>query len=205
MSNISDEGYIKFSCDWQLSEPFSSIAIEPLNQWRQYLYDAHLVGAYSDGIGFGNVSQRIDQTQFFISGSKTGNFQKLNHQHYAKVNRYEIEQNQVWCTGPIIASSESMSHATIYQEVAEVQAVFHVHHLELWERVLYKIPTTNQSAAYGTPEMAAEIARLIRESNVLETKVFAMGGHKEGLISFGQTLEEAGKVILNLLKQEGLS
>lgn len=202
MSNIADEGYIKFHCHWQKCAPFASATIEALNHWRQKLYATNLVGAYPDGIGFGNVSQRFQAAQFIISGSKTGNFEQLDHQHYSKVVRYEIEQNEVWCEGPIIASSESMSHATIYQELPEVQAVFHVHHLELWKQVLNKIPTTNESASYGTPEMATEIARLIRESNVLETRVFAMGGHREGLISFGRSLEEAGAVILGLLDTE---
>ena len=103
------------------------------------------------------------------------------------------------CQGPVIASSESMSHAVLYQQVPEINAVFHVHHLELWKKVLHHIPTTDESAPYGSPEMAKEIIRLIKESDVLNQKVFAMAGHREGLFSFGKTLEEAGNIILKLL------
>lgn len=198
MPNEFDEGYIKFHCHWQKTTPFADAEIAPLNHWRQKLYAAKLVGAYPDGIGFGNVSCRVGGNQFYISGSKTGNFTYLDASHYAKVIAYNIAQNEVHCEGPIIASSESMSHAVIYEEVPQVQAVFHVHDLALWQKVLYQIPTTAPSAPYGSPEMAEEIIRLIRETDVLEQKVFAMAGHREGLFAFGESLEEAGTAILNL-------
>jgi class II aldolase/adducin N-terminal domain-containing protein len=199
MQKIPDEGYIKFQCDWHQSLPFNTLEIAALNSWRQKLYTANLVGAYPDGIGFGNVSQRIEGNQFYISGSKTGNFKILDHTHYSKVIDFDITKNWVACEGPAIASSESMSHAVIYEQVPEVNAVFHIHHLGLWQKVLYKIPTTEATAEYGSPEMANEIVRLLTETDVLNQKVFAMAGHREGLFSFGKTLEEAGTTILDLL------
>ena len=195
---LNDEGYIKFQSSWQKTKPFLPEEISELNRWRQKLYEVHLIGAYPDGIGFGNVSQRANDREFYISGSKTGNFKILDPSHYAKVIDFDITKNWVNCQGPVIASSESMSHAVIYQKVPEINAVFHVHHLELWEKVLYNIPTTDESAPYGSPEMANEIIRLVENSDVLNQKVFAMAGHREGLFSFGKTLEEAGNTILKL-------
>lgn len=200
MQNISEEGYIKFQCHWKESAPYSMTYLATLNEWRQKLYDANLVGAYPNGVGFGNVSRRINERQFYISGSKTGNFSQLDQQHYAKVVDYNFETNEVWCEGPVIASSESMSHAAVYQQLPQVNAVFHVHHLVLWKKVLDKIPCTDKSVTYGTPEMAAEIIRLIEEKEVLKNRVFVMGGHLEGLIAFGGTLDEAGAAILQTLK-----
>lgn len=199
MEHLSDEGYIKFHCDWQKTKAFPTEDIAALNYWRQKLYEAHLVGAYPDGVGFGNVSRRAEADLFYISGSKTGNFKSLDASHYSKVTDFDIAKNRVACQGPSIASSESMSHAVIYQQVPKVNAVFHVHHLALWEKVLYKIPTTSEQAPYGSPEMANEIIRLIEETDVLRQKVFAMAGHREGLFAFGETLEEAGTVMLVLL------
>ncbi|MFK7806637.1 MAG: class II aldolase/adducin family protein [Saprospiraceae bacterium] len=196
-----DEGYIKFIANWEPSVAFRNNTITNLNQWRQKLFDVHLIGAYPDGVGFGNVSHRAKGNHFFISGSKTGNLETLSNEHYSKVIDFDISRNMVNCIGPVIASSESMSHAMIYQELDWVQAVFHVHSLELWTSVLHNIPTTPASAAYGTPEMATEITRLIKETSVCETKVFAMAGHKEGLFSFGRNLEEAGAAILSLENQ----
>lgn len=194
---MHDEGYIKFQAKWTPTPAFPESDIRALNQWRDQMYQHHLIGAYPDGIGFGNISQRYRQNQFLISGSATGNFAQLGPEHFALVSHFDIERNEVTCRGPIIASSESMSHATVYQECPEVQAVIHVHHLGLWEQWKNRLPTTRASATYGSPEMAKEIRRLLRESTVRrQEKIFVMAGHIEGLIAFGESLEAAGKVIL---------
>jgi len=195
-----DEGYIKFQCEWEETDPLPEVWITDLNAWRQRMYVANLVGAYPDGIGFGNVSQRLQGDRFVISGSKTGNYPELGPEHYALVETVDILQNRVSCKGATIASSESMSHAVIYQLRPEVQAVFHVHHLELWEKVLYKIPTTDPAAPYGSPEMAFEIQKLFKTTDVDEQCVFAMAGHREGLFGFGKNLDEAGNILLKLLR-----
>lgn len=53
-----DEGYIKYQPHWTRSQAFEVPAVAQLNDYRQKLYDAGLIGAYPDGIGFGNISQR---------------------------------------------------------------------------------------------------------------------------------------------------
>ena len=196
-----DEGYIKFNSEWKRKEPLPYSTIQALNEWRQRLYQVSLVGAYPDGIGFGNVSRRLSQNKFIISGSKTGIYQTLDASHFSTVINFDIKKNWVECEGPIIASSESMSHAVIYQERPEVNAVFHVHDLALWKKWLYKIPTTAETATYGTPEMADEIIQLFKTTTVIKQKLFAMAGHEEGLFSFGKTLEEAGNVLLEFLEK----
>jgi len=194
-----DEGYIKFNFDWEKTKPLHFSKIEKLNTWRQKLYEVNYLGVYSDGIGFGNVSQRSENGKFIISGSKTGRFKTLNESHYSEVIDFDIQKNWVKCKGASIASSESMSHAVIYQQYPHVNAIFHVHHLALWEKLLWNIPTTPESAPYGSPEMANEIIQLFQKTNVLKKKLFAMAGHQEGLFAFGETLEEAGNVLLDLI------
>ncbi len=196
-----DEGYIKFSAHWQETPPLDAAQITAINHWRDHMYKAQLIGAYPDGIGFGNISRRFEGRQFIISGSKTGNFEQLDERHYALVRDYDIDRNEVFCEGPLLASSESMSHAVVYRECPEVMAVIHVHHLGLWEKHLGQLPTTLEAAAYGTPEMAHEIIRLLKESTVRQKeKVLVMAGHREGLIAFGASLEEAGAHLLALLE-----
>ena len=70
---------------------------------------------------------------------------------------------------------------------------------QLWERLINKIPTTSPEAEYGTPEIARDIIRLFKETDVKEKKILVMGGHKEGIISFGKDLDEAGNVLLSYL------
>ena len=195
-----DEGYIKFNSDWTQGRHVSDSDIQHLNVWRRQLYDVNLLGVYPDGIGFGNVSQRSKGDNFFISGSKTGSLDALDASNYAEVVDFDIDKNWVKCNGETIASSESMSHAVIYKNYQNINAVFHVHNLDLWQSLLWKIPTTAESAPYGSPEMANEILTLFDTTDVMERKLFAMAGHREGLFAFGETLDEAGNTLLNLLK-----
>jgi len=193
-----DEGYIKYKCNWINSEPIDLSEIAELNKWRKKLYQLGLIGEYENGIGFGNISTRDYQSQqFIISGTQTGNLPVLNEQHYTKVTNFDLEENSLTCHGPIKASSESLTHATLYQANKTVNAIIHVHHLELWQELMYKVPTTDKDVSYGTPEMAKEIIRLFKEDNLIETKILVMSGHEEGIISFGTNLEEAGNILLD--------
>ena len=99
------------------------------------------------------------------------------------------------CRGQIKASAESLSHAAIYYARPEVMGVVHIHNKKLWEKYLNLLPTTIEAVAYGTPEMAFEIERILSEPKTHETKLIVMGGHEDGIISFGNTLEEAGWIV----------
>lgn len=189
---MMDEGYIKFEVEWEQAKPLPIEQLEELDYWRQEMYRLGLIGAYEDGIGFGNISCRWGETgQFMISGSATGNFERLTAAHYSFVKEVIVDENRLVCEGPIIASSESMSHAVIYQSLPEVKGVIHVHHLELWERLLHRVPTTDAGATYGTPEMAYSIMELIERTDLKSQGVFVMEGHREGIFAFGKTLRAA--------------
>ncbi|NBC09484.1 MAG: class II aldolase/adducin family protein [Bacteroidetes bacterium] len=187
-----DEGYIKFDAHWVRKPPLPAAQTAQLNAFRQKLYEQGLIGAYPEGIGFGNISRRQGRGhQFIISGSKTGNVPALDERHYALVTEVDAAHNRLRCEGPIIASSESMSHAVIYEECPEVQAVLHVHHLQMWQRLLHRVPTTAADAPYGSPEMVESIRQLLRETALRQQRIFVMEGHREGVFVFGESLEAA--------------
>lgn len=191
-----EDGYIKFKAQWDQSPALPLRFIKELNKWRDILYQMKLIGVYSNGIGFGNISQRFNNSShFIISGSGTGKFESLTPEHYSLVTNIDIDHNKLICTGPVIASSESMSHGVIYEECSDLRGVIHVHHKELWQKLIDKVPTTSETAEYGTPEMAYEIQRLFRETDLMEKKILVMKGHEEGIFTFGESLEEAGKII----------
>ena len=192
-----DEGYIKFETYWKKASPLPKVEIAGLNAYRQRLYEVGLIGAYDNGIGYGNISRRYGaEEQFIISGSATGNFPMLTAEHFTLVTKVEARQNRLWCEGPVVASSESMSHAAVYQEGPWVNGVIHVHHPGLWKALLHKVPTTDKSAPYGSPEMVASIIHLMRETRLEEQKIFVMEGHEEGIFTFGHSLEEAFEVLM---------
>lgn len=205
-----DEGYIKYNCDWKQSPAINYHGLEELNLWRKKMYDLNLIGYYEKfKVGYGNISMRFRNNeenvpsrsnQFIISGTQTGHLQDLNEEHYSLVNHYDIDKNELTCSGPSKASSESLTHAVFYKLDFNCQAVIHIHHLELWKALQYKSPTTDEDVAYGTPEMAREIIRLYNRSDLPETKLVVMAGHEEGIIAFGDNFEEAGKIILDLFK-----
>ncbi len=191
-----DEGYIKFKCNWVKTGPFSKDKISAINTWRNTLYKLGLIGVYDNGIGYGNISIRINEKSFLISGSTTGKLKILNGNHYALVNGYNIIQNEVTCVGPVKASSESLSHAIIYECSPDTNAVIHIHNAIMWGNLINSLPATGTNILYGTPEMAIEIGRLFNETNLAKEKILVMGGHPEGIIVFGQTIEEAGEILL---------
>lgn len=192
MSEI-DEGYIKFQPIWQQAAAFPTAQLTDLIHWRQACYDQQWIGAYPNGIGFGNLSQRCtpEGAPFFISGSATGGQSALKAQHFAKVTAVAAAQNTLWCEGPILASSESMSHAAIYQELPWVQAVIHIHDLAYWQKRLHQVPTTAADAPYGSPEMVESIIELLQNTNLPQQQLFVMEGHEEGIFAFGRNLAEA--------------
>lgn len=193
-----DEGYIKFNCNWIQEYSVNKLQIKDLNFWRNKLVSLNLIGMYDNGIGFGNISIRHKDT-FIISGSSTGGIKTLNENHYAVVTDYNLEKNSLTCKGKTKASSESLSHAVVYEVSAETNAVIHVHNLALWQKLLNNVPTTNKNVAYGTPEMASEIKRLFTETDVETKKIICMAGHQEGVLTFGKTLMEAFDVLYNNL------
>jgi L-ribulose-5-phosphate 4-epimerase len=191
-----DEGIIKFDAKWIRSNIEVTDIINEMNSWRKKLYNEDLIGQYSNGIGFGNISIKIKHSDdFLISGSGTGTKSFTGSQDYTKVISYDFDTNRLTCVGPIIASSESLTHAVLYEVDPSIQVVIHGHHPKLWEDLLNKIPTTSEAVPYGTPEMAYETMRLFKETNVAQHKLFAMGGHPEGIVSFGANFDEAYNAI----------
>ena len=194
-----DEGYIKFNIDWIQTDPYELFLgqkylqiLDDLIDYRQKLYGRNWIGTYPDGIGFGNISRRFEGNTFIISGSATGKASVVTQDHFSKVFAFDILKNKVVCKGAVKASSESLSHAIIYQTLADVNVVLHIHDEKLWLKSLNKYPTTHVNVPYGTPRMANEIERLLLEKDWNnQPHIIIMAGHEEGIIAFGNNMEEA--------------
>lgn len=198
-NHIIDEGYIKFNIDW-VNEPLSITVPKELMQWRDKMYELKQIGHYADiNVGYGNISIKTSQG-ILISGTQTGDVFPIKAKDFTLVTDYDIEQNKVVCKGPIKASSESMTHAAVYEADDSIKAIIHIHNLELWKKLMNKVPTTSIEVPYGTPEMAKEIFRLFKETNVKSEKVIIMAGHDEGIIFFGNSIQSAKELVLDFVK-----
>lgn len=194
-----DEGYTKFNLDWLQAPPLASPDIDELIKWRRPLWLAGLIGVLKpEQIGYGNMSVRAG-TKFIITGTQTGGLRKVTNEHFALVTDYSLKDNRLQCVGPIAASSESLTHASLYELDWSVRAVIHFHNEKLWNEHQDKLPTTSAFVPYGTPEMAQEFRRLYSEPAFIESGVAVMAGHKDGLVSFGTSVKAAAEKVIALL------
>ena len=197
-----DEGYIKFQSDWQPTDALTCPEIDDLIEWRRPLYAAGLIGHYVEiNVGYGNISACIDRdSQFVISGTQTGHLPDLSKQHFALVTDVDFDRNRVVSKGATEASSESMTHAALYQLDPGIRAVVHIHSDAMWHELKGVLPTTRMDVDYGTPEMAGEFGRLFRETEFSAAGVAVMAGHEGGLISTGASVQEAAEKLLSLVE-----
>jgi L-ribulose-5-phosphate 4-epimerase len=194
--------YIKFTCEHTAAEitPFGGLA--ELNTYRRKLLQLRLIGVDSNGIGFGNLSIRDGPTNnFYITGSATGGIPELTLADCARVVAYDFKRNWLRCEGSAIASSESLTHAAVYESDAKAGSVIHCHDSKLWAALLNQAPTSSKAVEYGTPEMAHEVTRLFKLTDVQSRKIFVMAGHERGIVAFGRDLEEAFAVLLREWKK----
>ena len=189
--------YVKFTYERARADiaPFDALA--KLNAVRRKLLEQHLMGVDSNGVGFGNLSVRDGSTMsFYITGSATGGLPELTPADCVRVVAYDFAKNWLRYEGAAIPSSESLTHAAIYESDPTISAVIHCHDSVLWRTLLDRVPTTLKAIAYGTPEMAYEIMRLFTGSDVRSREIFVMAGHEGGIVTFGKNLEDAFDVVM---------
>ena len=197
------EGVIKYQLDFARSEALPDHDYAELNHWHQVFKQAGILGQNPeryDGLGFGNLSQRLDSNRFLISGTQTGELPRLEPQHYAMVTNADIQANRIVAEGLIKPSSESLTHAAIYALNPAIHFIFHAHSPDIWlARRDLAIAETSADVPYGTPAMAIEMERIYQQSNMQTRGVIAMAGHEDGIISFAATADEAGRLMMDLL------
>ena len=189
---MNETGSVKFSCEHVAVKISRFAGFAELNKYRRKLLALGVVGVDASGIGFGNLSIRNGATsRFYITGSATAGISELTPVDYAKVVAYDFARNWLQCEGLTVASSESLTHAAIYESDPTTWAVIHCHDMKLWTALLHKVPTTPEKVEYGTPEMAYAVRGLFHKTDVLKKKIFLMAGHEGGVVAFGRDLRSA--------------
>lgn len=204
------EGVIKFDLQFTPAPPLPEPEVREMGAWRTILRRLGLVGQTPgryDGLGFGNLSRRLapldasaSETRFVITGTQTGGVESLGAEGYAVVRECRPEANRVVAEGPVRPSAEALTHGTLYALDSSLRWVMHVHSPEIWERAAeLGIPRTSAEAAYGTPELAEEIRRLLADRHAFDLRILAVTGHEDGVFAYGPSAEETGAVLLRYL------
>jgi ribulose-5-phosphate 4-epimerase/fuculose-1-phosphate aldolase len=192
---VSETGSVKFNCDRTEARLTRFAEFDELNRCRRKLIDLGMVGVDANGIGFGNLSVRdgVTLSRFYITGSGTGRIAELTPADCARVVAYNFAHNWLRYEGARVASSESLTHAAVYESDPDTHAIIHCHDLKLWKTLLQNgnVPSTPKGIEYGTPEMAFAVQRLFQTTDVKAQKIFVMTSHNGGLIALGKEIGEA--------------
>ena len=197
MITMIDEGYIKYQQFWdQKALPLIEESSGLINL-REVLFKKKWIGQYSDGIGYGNVSCRIDDSHsFLITATQTGQLGSLQPSQLSLVTHTILEENKLWCSGLLPASSEAMSHAAIYQVRKDIRCVIHIHDAHLWQRLIGIAPTIEEEIVYGTPEMGYALQELVIDDDTCNN-IIITAGHTDGIFAYGPGMDAALSVLLN--------
>lgn len=200
MNNKRDEGVIKYKCLLKFAPPPSFENYNELENWRSILFKLKFIGEYQpEGLGYGNLSKRLKEDEFIITGTQTGKLQRLTSEYYTHVKQCNLEKMSVSAVGKIKPSSESLTHYAIYKEHPNLKFIFHIHDKSLWDFMLKNgYSSTPENVDYGTQEMANSVKDCIKNQ---DSGIFAMAGHEDGIIAYGTNASDTGNQILNILKK----
>lgn len=201
------EGVTKYSLDFQQAPAPDAATTARLNAWRRLLYALALTGRDPeryDGLGFGNLSRRVPpwdvaapERAFLVTGTQTGMIETLESRHYTTVMHCLPGENRLCARGPVAPSSEALTHGALYATHDGIRWIFHVHSPHIWQRAQrLGIAVTDPDVPYGTPEMAAEVARVQKLGGDPCRGILSMGGHEDGVLAWGETDEQAGSLLL---------
>lgn len=139
------------------------------------------------GHTIGNLSFRT--ANGYMISRTAANLDTIEAEEFVEVVEADVPGRKLTVIGAYEPSSESLMHATIYQARPEVIAVFHGHNEKLLAAAEeLHIPVTEQEKPYGTPELSAEILKILAWHNL-----FIMRDH--GFVSLGRTMSEAARWI----------
>lgn len=203
------EGVIRFRFDHRreaLPEELAALAAV-LAGWRRRLVARGVVGrdpARYGGFGFGNLSARVaGRAGFLVTGSQTGRLPDLDLAGFALVESWDAAAHSLTSRGLARPSSESLTHAALYDASPAIGAVFHVHAPALWaRRGTPDLPATPADVDYGTPAMATAAAEIVARAPS-PAGLLAMGGHEDGILAWGPTPEATGRALLAALDAAG--
>lgn len=198
------EGVIQFAyglTPWSDEQRPTTPEVASLLAWRKVIHQLGLIGARADrydGYGYGNLSVRIADG-FLISASQTSGSHEVTTDDFVSISSWQFERFWVEAMGSQPPSSETLTHAMIYEGDPSVCCVLHAHNPEIWQR-LGRLPSTSAETPYGSPAMANEVKALMSDK-AERPLVFTTRGHEDGVFVCGPNLETTAQTLINTYAQ----
>jgi L-ribulose-5-phosphate 4-epimerase len=186
---VTETGGVKFRPERLAREMPPCADLAELNLYRSKLRQLGFIGRDAHGIGFGNISLKA-KAGFFITISGSAVRESISQADLVLVKRWSFSENMVGFEGPGTPSAETLTHAAIYEAIRTAGAILHIHNRPIWDGLMARGDATANAAEYGTAAMAHSVTEFLKRPECL-TNVFAMSGHEEGVLAFGQNLAEA--------------
>jgi len=175
--------------EWRVPD---DVRIIVLRKWCHRFAELGVAPAGEES-GAGNLSFRTDLG--FIITAAGANLGTLTDRDFVEVIRTDIGNRQIYERGVKEPSSESFLHDAVYRARPEVNAVFHGHDEAIMQSAeKLEIPVTMREQPYGTPELAAEVVRILNNVTFLVIR-------NHGFLSPGKNMKEAGQAVVDIKKK----
>lgn len=194
-----DDGVVKYSLEFESDDALILDESVEIEEVREDMFLLGLIGAYSNGIGYGNISMRHKKNQFVITATQTGEKERLLYTDYSLVTQVNFNTFTATAKGASKPSSEAITHACIYELDTNINAIIHIHNEKIWNFMLKNDYLSTNDTPYGTPEMVDDIRSIYKDIEVLTNNAFVMKGHFEGVVTFGKNLYEAKKALYTIV------
>lgn len=185
---------VKFKTIFLKKKPPAHPDIAMLEKWCSIFHQKNLAPPYADG-SFGNLSFRTKKDTFIITGSRIGLKCSLSNDCFVEIIQCDQTKKIIKVIGIREPSSETMLHAAIYEKRSDIAAIMHGHSPELLiKSTILQIPETKDEKPYGTIELVECVLELIDRNNLIMMK-------NHGFIAVGESMPEAGKLVLQVLEK----
>jgi ribulose-5-phosphate 4-epimerase/fuculose-1-phosphate aldolase len=177
--------------------PYKDLTIEQRKRRKKFMEKTPENG--SDG----NLSFRINNNEFIITGSQLHSKKNLKRSDFVLVHscKYEGDMCEVEYSGVVPPSSETMLHDLLYKKLPYVNAVFHGHDdiglliVDKLIKINISPDLLNGAVTKNVPKPGTrETPDAVLDAVGNDVKYIVILGH--GFVSFGRNMEEAGKIAL---------
>ena len=186
------EGKISFNYFFISNQIINDPKIIELKKWCE-IFQKNDLTPIINGNFTGNLSFKY-LNGFVITASGLRSKMNLGSESFVYVKEYDKKSNTFYIKGKKSPSSESVMHHLIYNNVNNVNSIFHGHNnLIVKNAKKLGLLVTKTEYEPGTPALAYEAVNMLKNNKMIVLK-------NHGFVSLGKTMNEVGELTLRILR-----